>query len=507
MEVVQYTDADEQRLQALLRAQYGGEDLDAFIRRVSPRHPPPRHIAPIMELWERSRHERVFACVELPPRCAKTTTGLHGIAYRLAKDPAVTCGFASYNDSYAASRSRIGRVLARAGGVQFDKSMANLHEWRTTHGGGLLAHGYHGEWTGQGITGVALLDDLFKDRASAESPKIRENIWEWFTDVLWTRLEPGSSVIAQMTRWHDDDLIGRLLQGKFKGYRFEEIRLPAIAEEDDILGRAPGEALWPEMYPIEVLRKTEVSVGPYTWASLFQQRPRPRGANVFHDVGRFSLATWTPTDHRLLLCCDPAATEDTRADFSAAFILAASGYGREMKIWILHGWRDHVSVPAVAAKLLEISLRYRHAPVIVESVGGFKAVPQILKECEPRLKIVPIKPVGDKFTRAQAVAAAWNTGRVFVPIDSELDIAWTAGKMSFELPSDPTTGVHFRRPIRRGLDVDTTWADELIFEANRFTGVGDLEDDQIDAIAHGYNYLFTKMPARRGQHENTNPYG
>lgn len=499
-----WSDAEELRLASLLNANVGGEGLDQYIRRVSPRHPPPRHISPIVKLWERTRRERVFACIELPPRHAKTTTGLHAIAWRLHRDPALTNGFATFGDDFAASRSRIARTLARAGGAVLDKEMSNLHEWRTSYGGGLIARGYMGEWTGKGIDGVALIDDPFKDRAAAESRKIRENVWEWFCDVLWTRLEPGSSVIVQHTRWHDDDLIGRLLAGKFAGYAFERIHLPAICEDDtDILGREIGEALWPERCPVEELRKIEESIGPYGWASLFQQRPRPRGADVFAEPARFLLADWRPDGHRILLCCDPAATDNNRADFSAAFILAAKGYGPDMQIWILHGWRDQVTVPTVARKLLEISNRYWKAPVAVEAVAAFKAVPQILREIEPQLRIREIRPLGDKFTRAQACAHAWNSGRVSVPLDSELD--WNGKR--FVMPVDPVTMQRVLRKLRPGVPLTTRWADELINEALKFTGIGDLEDDQVDAIAHGFNELWGIRPARRGQAQNTNPFG
>lgn len=514
----EWTERDEERLHALLRAQHGGEGMDAFIRRISPRHPPPKHIAPLIKLWERTRHERVFAVIELPPRHVKTTTGMHGLAYRLYKDPALTHGFATFGDDYAASRSRIARALTRAAGVQLSKDMANLHEWRTIYGGGLLAHGYQGEWTGQGITGVALVDDPFKDRAAAESKKIRENVWDWFTDVLWTRLEPGSSVIVQHTRWHDDDLIGRLLRGKFAGYQFERIRLPAICEDaDDILGRKIGEALWPEQFPVEELRKIEESIGWYGWASLFQQRPRPKGADVFLEPARFSLASWRPDGHRILLCCDPAATDDTRGDFSAAFVLAARGYGADMEVDILHGWRDHVTIPALCRKLLELSDRFWKAPVVVEAIGGFKGVPQTLKEIEPRLRI-RIARMGspeegkdgsakisnipaNKFLRSQPVAAAWNRGKVRVPIDADLD--WIGGR--FQLPENEREG---ERKLRAGVQRGVTWADELIVETGNFTGVDDPEDDQVDALAHGYNDLWSTRPSRRGEEQRSpNPFG
>jgi hypothetical protein len=511
-----WTDEDADRLAKLLEAQHGGEGLDAYIRRVSPRHAPPRHIKPLIDVWEATRHERVFACIELPPRHAKTTTGLHGIAWRLKRDPAVTNAFATFGDDYAASRSRIARVLTRAGGVQLSKDMANLHEWRTTYGGGAICRGYQGEWTGQGITGVGLIDDPFKDRAAAESKKIRENVWEWFTDVWWTRLEPGSSCIVQHTRWHDDDLIGRLLKGRFAGYSFKRIRLPAIAEDDDdILGRFTGEALWPERFTAEELEKIRISIGEYGWASLYQQRPRPKGAEIFYEPSRFSLLSWVPDGHRILVCADPAASESTRADFSALFVLAAKGYGENMTIDVLYGWRGHVSVPKFARKLLEVSRQFWNAPIVVEAVAGFKAVPQTLKEIEPRLKVRAAR-MGDptvdqddnaakvsntsvnKFLRSQPAAAAWNVGRIRVPVDAEC--IWNPQRGRFEMPL-------IIQSIRAGVAPNVTWADELILEAQNFTGVDDPEDDQVDALAHGFNDLHSSRQGRRGQGQNSNPFG
>ncbi len=496
-----WSDREADRLAQLLASEYDGESFDAYQRRVSPRHLPAPHTVPLMNMWERTRRERVFACVEMPPRHGKTTHGLHGLAWRMMRDPALVHGFATFGDDYAASRSRIARVLARAGGVVIAKDMANLHEWRNSYGGGALFRGVRGEWTGHGITGVGLVDDPFKNRMEAESPKIRENVWEWFTDVFWTRLEDRSSVIVQHTRWHDDDLIGRLLAGKFAGYKFERIRLPAICDsEDDPMGRRIGEALWPEKVSLEELRKIEASIGPYSWASLFQQNPRPKGADVFGDPTYFSLAQWKPDEHRILLCCDPAATDDNRADFSAAFILAAKGYGDDMKIWILHGWRNQVTVPAVVRKLLEISTRYWRAPVAVESVGAFKAVPQMFREIDAVLgrRIREIRPVGDKFMRAQAVAAAWNTGRVFVPSDADHD--WNPTLWRFAPPPAP-------RKLRPGVANGITWAHELVHEAINFTGIGDAEDDQIDALSHGWNELHMAKTVNRGAKKNRGPFG
>jgi hypothetical protein len=345
---------------------------------------------------------------------------------------------------------------------------------------------------------------------------IREAVWEWFCDVFWTRLEPGFSVIVQHTRWHDDDLIGRLLAGKFAGYQFERVRLPAVCDsEDDLLGRQLGEALWPERMPIEELRKIEESIGPYGWASLFQQNPRPKGADVFVEPARFSLADWRPDGHRILICADCAASEETRADYSALFVLAAKGYRDQMQVDVLHGWRDHVTVPAFARKLLETSQMFWNAPVVVEAVGGFKAVPQMLKEIEPRLRVrharmgapeegeegsarVSNIPV-NKFLRAQPAAAAWNAGRIRIPIDAHL--VWNHKTGRFVAPQGPP------RKLRAGVSPGVTWADEALNEALKFTGVGDIEDDQVDALAHGFNELNSIARSKYGASDSTGPFG
>jgi phage terminase large subunit-like protein len=447
--------------------------------------------------------DHVSHCYVVGDRCVpthNTTTGLHALAWRLHRDPTLTNAFATFSDDYAASRSRIARSLTRSGGVPISKEMANLHEWRTEYGGGALFHGYLGSWTGQGIDGVGLIDDPYKDRAAAESKKIRDNIWEWLTDTFWTRLQPPpginakpGSCIVQHTRWHEDDMIGRLLRGDMAGYKFERIRLPAICEDDDdILGRQIGDALWPSRFPAEELKRIEMSIGPYSWASLFQQRPRPKGADVFNCIefpARFSLATFgkpggvNTEGMRILVCCDPAATDDTRNDFSAAFVLFARGYADEMECFAVHGWRDHLQVPDLVKKLKEIQGLYFNAPVIIEAVGGFKAVPQMLKKIDPTLRIREVRPVGDKFTRAQPVAAAWNRGKFYVPLDATI-------------------------VRRRGLEgrYQVTWADELINEATVFTGVDDAEDDQIDAIAHGFNTLRGTI-RKRGHGSNLLPFG
>jgi hypothetical protein len=123
------------------------------------------------------------------------------------------------------------------------------------HTGGMYAVGLGGAITGRGAH-VLLIDDYIKEIKEALSPAYRDYIWNWFVTTAYTRLEPGGTCIIIATRWHSDDLIGRLLATEGTtdtGGKWEYIELPAIAEEGDMLGRKVGEALFPDRYPISAL--------------------------------------------------------------------------------------------------------------------------------------------------------------------------------------------------------------------------------------------------------------
>ena len=458
---------DDQRLADLIEYEDQAEGLDAFIRRVSPRLPPPPHLKPLIDLWERTRHETVRAVVMMPPRHAKTTTALHGFAWRMMLDPGLHHGYITYADALSLTKSRAARRLARAAGVELASDAQSVHHWETVHGGSFLATGVGGGITGKGLTGVAVVDDPHKNRKEAESRLIRDGIWDWFTDTFWSRLEDECSVIVVQTRWHKDDLIGRLLDGfedpeTGEVVQFAQVRLPALAEADDQLGRDEGEALWPSRFPAPKLHGIRSIMGAYGFASLYQQRPTAKGAQLFGDYpARFKADDFELDGHRALIVCDPAASEKTSADHTVIGVVAARGYGELMEAWVLDWWRGQKEIPAVVKMLKHFQTQWWGVAVGVEAVAGFKAVPQTLKAEDPSLKVLEIIPQGDKWMRAQNGASAWNEGRYHIPID---------------------------RP----------WAKPLIAEATDFTPMATV-DDQIDVLAHAWNVLFqAKPPKRRG---------
>lgn len=366
----------------------------------------------------------------MPPRHGKTETLLHAIAWWLVQDPTLTIGYVSYGSEQATSKSRKARSLAQSAGLQLAPDAQRLEEWRTLSGGGVLATGIGGGLTGQGVD-VLLVDDPVKNRVEAESSTQRERVWEWFTDVGYTRLEPNGSIVVVQTRWHPDDLSGRLIDGG----GWERLNLPAIDGE--------GRALWPERWPAETLLKTRTQVGEYTWASLYQGEPRARGGSVFGDVTTYDVL---PSDLRYAIGLDLAYTARTQADYSVAVVLGFS----QGRYYVLDVQRLQVQASVFAVRLKALRRLYPTARFHWYTSTTEQGLAQLLGG-----QGVPVQAQlarGDKFVRAQGVSAAWNAGRVLVPKNAP-------------------------------------WLDAFLAELASFTGLEDDHDDQVDALASAYDSL------------------
>lgn len=144
--------------------------------------------------------------------------------------------------------------------------------WHTSQGGGYVSAGVGTAITGRGAD-ILIIDDPVKDRVEAESESTRERVWSWYTSTAYSRLEKNGAVVLIMTRWHEDDLAGRLLNAEVAGgQKWEKLIFPAIGDD--------GRALWPEKYPLEVLAATRKQ-SEYDWAALYEQRPRPLEGSFF----------------------------------------------------------------------------------------------------------------------------------------------------------------------------------------------------------------------------------
>ncbi|NIM50411.1 MAG: terminase, partial [Gemmatimonadales bacterium] len=229
--------------------------------------------------------------VSMPPRHGKSELTSHWFpVWYLDRFPDRQLILASYAADFASDWGRkVRNTMAENAQVlrctlAEDSKAAN--KWNTTEGGGMVTAGIGGPITGRGAH-VLIIDDPVKNLEDAYSAAMRAKAWEWYQSTAYTRLEPNASVVVVMTRWHEDDLVGRLLraQAKGEGDTWEVIRFPALSEGDetDLLGRPENEPLWPDRYDAQRLERIRRTVGPLVWAGLYQQNPVPSGYELFPE--------------------------------------------------------------------------------------------------------------------------------------------------------------------------------------------------------------------------------
>lgn len=369
----------------------------------------------------------------MPPRHGKSeTVTVRYTAWRLLRDPKLNVILGSYNQRLADRFSRkIKRIFnaetQRRRGIlkqdahdkQDEGSYENGHhanpvypvkyssqrlddsavqhplnsisEWETTEGGCVRSIGVGGGVAGFGA-GLIVIDDPVRNRADAESETYRERVWDWFNDDIYTRLEPDGAIILIQTRWHEDDLAGRLLkEAEDGGEKWEVVKLPAIAEENltvetqrrrgnlkqdaqdkqdegsdknghhanpvdpvkyssqhlgvsavDVLGRKPGQALCPKRFNIAALERIKRKIGSYSFSALYQQEPVPAAGCSFKREWFRQVVDSVPPNLRWKRGCDLAISTKTSADYTASFRCAYDGMGN---LYIADGFRKRIEYP------------------------------------------------------------------------------------------------------------------------------------------------------------------
>lgn len=357
-----------------------------------------------------------------PPRHTKTELVSKRLpAWVLGQYPDWQYMSASYNDDFA---SDIGREVRNIFGSQDhlnvfpgitlrpDSKAAN--RWHTSSGGVYVSIGVGGAGTGRGAH-IFGIDDPFKDWAEASSETIRQRKWDWFTSVVRTRLMPGGGIILTHTRWHDDDIAGRILkQMEAGGEQWEIINLPAIAGGNDQLGRAPGEALWPEWYDIEALEAIRGTLSPMQWNALYQQNPIPEEGDYFKS----DCVQWydKPPKHLHIYGASDYAVTDQDGDFTEHGVF---GVDPNDDLYILDWWYDQSTADVWIDSLLDLIQRHKPLKWIGESGVIKRAVePYMLKRMRERRVYCALDwmaSISDKPTRARGFQARWAMKKVYLP--------------------------------------------------------------------------------------------
>lgn len=436
--------------------------LREFIPQISVGYSTPLHLGSALELFENFETDPFRFVFSVPPRHGKTELVLHFIAWALRKHPWLNIGYATYNDEQAASQSYRCQALCEAAGVRLGRTSAG--EWGTIENRYCVFSGIPGNFMGKGFH-ILIIDDPYNGRVDAESPVRRRKVEESWRGSLRTRLQREvrdgvrcGSVCEIQTRWHEDDLAGYLIKGgrpsegiKFKPFKY--VKLQAI--END--GQPELErALWPEGgWNLDVLRETRDEVGPYEWSSGFQGEPRPRGAKVFADV--WTYPALPPQPYRKGIGLDLSYTARTSSDSSVALVIARGADGLNYLIE-----ETKAQVPAPAFKRTVVAMQRRHPGA---RARWYCAGPEVgiadffMEKPDPVRDFEALPASADKFMRAQPVSASWNRGEVLVPADAP-------------------------------------WLPEFLRVVNGFTGVGDSEDDEVDALAAGFDLLSDPRSAK-----------
>lgn len=356
----------------------------------------------------------------------------------------------SYEAELAASwGGKVRDLLEEYGKEWFDVAVRQdsraRNDWRVEgRDGGMRSAGVGGPITGKGCQ-LFIIDDPIKNAEEAASKTYRDKTWDWWQSTALTRLEPDASVLVIHTRWHEDDLIGRLLADSKDDdgseEKWEVLNLPAIAEENDQLGRDLGEALWPERWPKEKLEKRKPKLGSYVWAALYQQRPSPGDGGKFKrdwflfyttEEGFYRLhrgeRSWLvhPDECTRIATLDTASSEKQTADYSS---LQVWDIAPSFDMVLAYRWSDRVEIPQV---LIEAARMYRQHDVErlgVEKAAAGIGVFQMLKD--KGLTVIALRPKGDKLQRAQTAMVRAEAGQVHLPKNAEWVGDWIEQMAAF----------------------------------------------------------------------------
>lgn len=288
--------------------------------------------------------------------------------------------------------------------------------WEVSHyGGGMYTAGVGGPILGKGAD-LLILDDLVKNAEEALSPTYRQKTWDWLTSTAFTRLEPGAAVVHVQQRWHTDDVGGRMLAAE--PGRWKVLKLPALAEADDPLGRQPGEALWPERYPKAELEERR-RLAPRWFDAQYQQRPLDLEGGFFRGLEKIAVVNATPAAHQFsdrVRFWDLASTEAQAGvdpDWTVGVLM---GRHKDGTFWVLDIARERLGPKGVRRLIRQTAERDGHAVRIrLEREGGASgkiAASAIVTEelAGWAAEAVPVK--GSKAERAEPWAAQVEAGNV-----------------------------------------------------------------------------------------------
>jgi len=363
--------------------------------------------------------------VSMPPRSGKSMFFSTIVpSWFLGRFPDKKVLLVTYQANFSKSFGRRARnILTEYGqqvfGVTVDNNTAAADHWEISgHTGVMDTEGAGGALTGKGAD-LLIIDDPIKGREMALSQKVLDDQWDWWGSDVRTRLEPGASIVIIATRWSNDDLIGKLIgQMDNGGEQWDVISLPALAEEDDVLGRRVGEPLWPKRFDVDALKNIRSNMNDYWWFALYQQRPASLEGNLiqirwfrrFKDMPRMSDAD------QIIMSLDTAQKEKEVSDYTVIGVW----FRIENNYYLVDVIRERLNHPHLILLTKNMISKWLPNAVLIEDKGSGISLIQHLQE-ETSAPIIPIEPTTDKVMRMIVETPMIETGQVLLPESGTTD--------------------------------------------------------------------------------------
>lgn len=371
--------------------------------------------------------------VFMPPRHGKSEKASKRFpAWYMGRNPKRLIIGASYNSDLATDFGReVRNIMASPeygdvfSGVRLRQDSRAADRMNTEAGGAYFAVGVGTATTGRGAH-LGLIDDPFKDRQDADSELQRDRVWDWYRSTFYTRLMPNGAIVVIQTRWHEDDLSGRLLNGSDK---WEVLDLPAI--------NAEGAALWPEWFDVPALERIRQAIGPREWSALYQQKPQP-------DDGTYFLKDWFKRWSHLPIVhkygTSDYATKDGEGDYTVHHIWGVDAQG---DLYLVDRWRGQTTSDVWIERHCDLVDIHKPLAWFGEAGPIYRAIePALQRRMRERgvaVRMEPLPSISDKPTSARGFQSRAATGRVYLPDGPEGDavldelIRFPAGKYDDEV--------------------------------------------------------------------------
>lgn len=386
-----------------------GLDMYDLMRSLSPDLLRPTHLGDVVDAFqgirpgpnrkERRARKGQRIAIAAPVQHGKSTCEQHFIVGCLLDDPGYRIAMCGYGQDFVKPQSKITREIARTAGVQFKDDEDTIYRWGTTDGGFAMFTTVNGALTGFGFDCI-LIDDPFKDRAEVERAEKREDVWTWYTQTVLPRIAPWTDIVIIASRWHIDDLTGRLLK-RDMGYR--EVWLPAI--------KADGTALWPEVRPLDFLQEQRKAMGDYAFSGNYLGRPYLDADTDLTNPARYH----EPPDYpgfRYVIGFDMAYTQAKHSDYFAYCVLKVYG----TQVYVVELKRMKSDLRRLAETLKTASKHYGNAPCVSYVAGPEVGMIQYLTGEGVRAMGIPARY--NKRVRAQALVDKWKHREILFPMSA-----------------------------------------------------------------------------------------